>query len=85
MGWIVKLIWAKRSDWSIEVCKRNSMGLLDIGQTTSFLGLIMSDNGQLWWSNQPNYHNSANSAAKTVADKVKLKLAITQGEFLKSK
>ena len=61
------------------------MGLLDIGSTASFLGLIMSDNGQLWWSNQPNYHNSANSAAKTVADRVKLELVITLGKFLKLK
>ena len=42
---VVKLIWTKRPDRSIEVCKRNSMGLLDIGLTSSFLGLIMSDNG----------------------------------------
>ena len=73
LGRIVKLIWAKRADRSIEVCKRNSMGLLGIGLTGSFSGLIMSDNGQLWWGgNQPNYHNSAKS------DKVKLELAMRQ-------
>ena len=31
LGRIVKLIWAKSRDRSIEVCKRNSMGLLEIG------------------------------------------------------